>query len=214
MSFLSSFFFIEKSKNKPPEPVAMKCSKCSEETFTSIHDFDDHTFKCHGPITNGAQFNCKICHSNWSCAEVLHFHLYSEHQSGQSVCDICGAMLTSKYYIKRHKDAEHFKIKNFQCDRCEKIFAEKTQLKKHMDSVHLGIKRIKCQFCDYGCNAKSLLLIHIERKHTKNPEFRCKHCDFVTPSYKALCKHTTKIHAPNKSRKFQSEIVISQKSMP
>ena len=55
----------------------------------------------------------------WNSAEVLHYHLYSEHQVGDAVCDVCGTILKNIHYVKRHIDHVHRRVKNFQCDKCK-----------------------------------------------------------------------------------------------
>ena len=64
-------------------------------------------------------FKCNKCETMWNSAEVLHYHLYSEHQVGDAVCDVCGTILKNIHYVKRHIDHVHRRVKNFQCDKCK-----------------------------------------------------------------------------------------------
>ena len=193
--------FSAASKNSLLQPVTMKCLRCDRGTFIDIHDFDDHTKNCHHKMKNDVKFICNICQSQWSCAEVLHYHLYSEHQSGSVVCDICGQILKSRHYLKKHIDYVHYLVRKYQCDKCSKAFQEKNSLKVHMELVHLNIKRIKCEHCDYACRLKNRMWVHTMTKHTKNPEFRCTYCDFVTSGHKTLKRHIKNLHQPSKPKK-------------
>ena len=89
----------EKLEKKKEEirPVSMKCQKCSNEDFKTIKEFDQHTGQCYKNefLDKTVIFKCKICNSIWSTAEVLHYHLYKEHESGAVVCNICGQILTN-----------------------------------------------------------------------------------------------------------------------
>ena len=185
----------------------MKCSKCNRNNFKTIDEFNNHTTNCHKSLDPDVKFTCNICDSQWSCAEVLHYHLYSEHQSGSYVCEICGAILTSKQYVKKHRNNVHLNIRNFQCGTCGKAFTEKKALQKHIDTIHLGVKNIKCEHCDYKCHDNRQMWIHTMTKHTKNPEFKCtyRNCDFIAPVHKRLAKHITQVHAP-----FKKPILISE----
>ena len=182
----------------------MKCLRCDKQDFKTIQDFDHHTQQCYryNQLLKNVTFKCNLCESDWSTSEVLHFHLYSEHNSPAVVCDVCGTIIQNHHYLKKHIDRVHRKTKAFQCEKCDKHFSTKISLDRHTKNVHLKIKPYTCDLCDYATPIPQRLQTHVISKHTKNPEFKChyENCDFVTNIFKRLSKHITEVHAPIKSK--------------
>jgi len=196
---------VEKDLNKMNAhkliPVDMQCKKCLKTDFDTILHLNAHVIDCYGPTLNKQViFKCNKCETMWNSAEVLHYHLYSEHQVGDAVCDVCGTILKNIHYVKRHIDHVHRRVKNFQCDKCDARYQFKGKLKEHIEAVHLKIFKHQCEFCDFKAVIRSKLITHVKVKHTKNPVFACRHCDFVTHINKRLKEHVTKIHAPLKQK--------------
>ena len=197
---------VEKDVNSIPsvklQPVIMKCQKCQKSDFHEILLFNEHVLKCYNNNKNNVEFKCNKCENSiWNSAEVLHFHLYSQHQVHDVVCEFCGQILKDIYYLKNHIDHVHRKVKNFQCDQCNVRFSRKQQLVTHIEKAHMNINKYKCHLCDFKTNlSKNRLETHIKIKHMKNSTFECRHCTFVTTIYKRLRTHVTKIHAPLKQK--------------
>ena len=198
------FSVSECLQNKEAKPVSMKCLRCEKQDFKSIQEFNEHTKQCYryNQILKSVKFKCNLCESDWSTSEVLHYHLYSEHNSPAVVCDVCGTIIQNHYYLEKHIDRVHRKTKAFQCEKCDKNFTTKNGLDRHTKNVHLKIKPYTCDLCDYATPIPQRLETHVISKHTKNPEFKChyENCDFVTNIFKRLTKHITTVHAPIKSK--------------
>ena len=189
------------------KPVDPECLKCHIKSFSSIEDFDDHVLICYGKNSLTVDF---ICNQNnclkkkWNSAEVLHYHLFLEHQISDRVCDICGAVVKCPWNsinpLTSHK-SRHFskptpKSKEHKCGECDKYFSCKARLKSHVDVQHLGIKRFECETCGYRTNEQCRLKDHINIMHKQDPLI-CKYCDFVCYSKTIKQKHMRKFHKQN-----------------
>ena len=141
------------------------------------------------------------CPAKWNSSEVLHYHLFLEHQVNEQVCDICGTVIKSTYYLEKHKKQVHLQLKEHQCKECPKVYASYEGLTKHVDLIHRKIKRFECEYCGYKTNCNNRLRNHTKTLHTKEP-FNCNYCDFISYSHKAHQKHTAKVHAPMKKKKI------------
>jgi len=156
-------------QNKEAKPVFMKCLRCEKQDFKTIKEFNEHTKQCYryNQILKSVKFKCNLCESNWSTSEVLHYHLYSEHNSPAVVCDVCGTIIQNHYYLEKHIDRVHRKTKAFQCEKCDKNFTTKNGLDRHTKNVHLKIKPYTCDLCDmlhlYLRDLKLMLFLNIPR---------------------------------------------------
>ena len=197
---------VLKHANQPPKvkPVEAKCPKCTMGDFHDEEDFNNHIIACYGGKPNpNVDFRCnrKGCEKSFHAAEVLHFHLYSFHNVGDSVCDICGSILRPPgHNLITHKENLHGKAR-FTCDQCGKAFTTKQSMERHVEVLHLGIKKHECEHCGKAFKNPSGLKQHVKVQHLKEP-FQCKYCDFSSLSSTAFNKHRAKVHAPSKRPKL------------
>lgn len=90
-------------------------------------------------------------------------------------CDICGKISKTKQYLDIHKNAVHFKIKQFSCPHCYKRFDTKGNLNQHISAIHDKVK-FNCDVCDKTFTAKRNLIVHKRNIHEKSYRFNCKYC--------------------------------------
>ena len=164
---------------------------------------------CYGRRILEIDFECnqKNCsRRKWNSSEVLHYHLFLEHQASDRVCDICGKIIkcpwnTNANLLKHramvHHDERVPKLKKYNCDQCDKTFNSSNRLKLHIEGKHLGIKRFGCEACGYRTNDRCRLKDHINIMHKKEP-LNCKFCDFMCYSKTIYGKHMRKFHKPPK----------------
>ena len=84
------------TKKPQVKPVNPECQKCNRRSFIGIEDFNNHVLNCYGRQLLEIDFSCnkKECsRRKWNSAEVLHYHIYSEHQASDRVCDMCGKII-------------------------------------------------------------------------------------------------------------------------
>ena len=84
------------TKKPQVKPVNPECQKCNRRSFIGIEDFNNHVLNCYGRQLLEVDFSCnkKECsRRKWNSAEVLHYHIYSEHQASDRVCDMCGKII-------------------------------------------------------------------------------------------------------------------------
>ena len=77
-------------------------------------------------------------------------HIAEIHKLVAYVCEVCGSILKSQWWLRDHKIAVHGKEKNFKCQICNKAFALNTMLKAHIKNAHDQVPTgFKCDFCDF-----------------------------------------------------------------
>jgi hypothetical protein len=155
------------------KPVEAECLNCRYKSFNSIQDFNKHVLICYGAkltdTNQDVEFVCNQCPTKWNSSEVLHYHLFLEHQVNEQVCDICGTIIKSTYYLEKHKKQVHLQLKEYQCKECPKVYASYEGLTRHVDLIHRKIKRFECEYCGYKTNCNNRLRNHTKTLHTKEP---------------------------------------------
>merc|ERR1719491_441747 len=193
------------TKKPQVKPVNPECQKCNRRSFIGIEDFNNHVLNCYGRQLLEIDFSCnkKECsRRKWNSAEVLHYHIYSEHQASDRVCDMCGKIIkcpwnTNANLLKHramvHQDERVPELKKYPCEQCDKVFNSSNRLKLHIEGKHLNIKRFGCEACGYRTNDRCRLKDHINIMHEKKP-MNCKFCDFMCYSKTIYGKHMRKFH--------------------
>ena len=140
-------------------PVDPECLKCHTKSFDNIEDFDEHVLICYGKQSLTVDFICNqnsCAKKKWNSAEVLHYHLFIEHQVSNRVCDICGQVVKCPWNtitpLTSHKSRHYSndtkkENKKFKCEECNKFFSCKSRLKSHTDVQH----PLKCHICSKWC---------------------------------------------------------------
>ena len=82
--------------------------------------------------------------------------------------EFCCKEFNNKYNLKRHINAVHLKIKDFQCEECGKKLVSKVAFKEHSYS-HLRVKPLKCPYpnCPLSFSRSSLLCSHKKSHNMK-----------------------------------------------
>lgn len=61
-------------------------------------------------------------------------------------CDLCGAIVTRKDHLRRHKRTHYNNIK-YPCKHCHKIFRRRDILTRHNLLFHSSLKLERCKNC-------------------------------------------------------------------
>ncbi|XP_071567340.1 uncharacterized protein [Temnothorax nylanderi] len=121
---------------------------------------------------------CDQCDKVFKKKRYLNVHktLHSE----PHICNVCGAKLTSDYYLRMHMRRHNKEFTEF-CNICNKGFYLKANLKTHM-SMHTDQKPCICEICHKTFGNRTYLRIHM--KLHSQPEtrkkFKCDICSFET----------------------------------
>ena len=83
---------------------------------------------------------CMYCDYRNLIWNNLKYHIdatHPDHGEKKHLCDLCGKGF-SRFSLKKHIEAVHGGLKNFQCNYCEKSFSQLGNLKRHIQSIHEG----------------------------------------------------------------------------
>uniref|UniRef100_A0A336KI22 CSON009852 protein n=1 Tax=Culicoides sonorensis TaxID=179676 RepID=A0A336KI22_CULSO len=177
------------------------CSK----TFKYKYRIKNHLLLCRfNP--NRVQAPLRQCPYCPVITTSLNAHIYHHHSGGQYICDICGAVKSSKGYLKRHIIYAHQSVE-FKCSDCSVVFKTAKSLKNHMLRGHSDIPlelKYKCNECSYKTYSEANFNRHIKYKHDPNGKtIICPDCGkaFGKPS-------EMKIHSltHNQDKKFTCDV--------
>ena len=77
-------------------------------------------------------FKCDLCEKSFDESHKLSSHTKKVHVTRQT-CDICDLMVKD---VAKHKEKEHFLIRNHKCKYCNKHYLEPSKLKYHLQDSH------------------------------------------------------------------------------
>ena len=125
-----------------------------------------------GPI------QCHVCQKIFKKIKYLNVHL-GVHEAPH-ICHICGARLTSGYYLKMHIRRHNKEFTHF-CQICQKGFYLRANLNIHM-SVHSELKPCICEICQKPFGNRIYLKNHMKLhdEPSKRKKFKCDLCNFET----------------------------------
>ena len=198
-SFTSSKYLFDHCNQEHPsaEKVASieaKCHNCGID-FYEANLLNDHLVTC---VENLKEFRCDKCENSlvtWHSAAALRKHIAEAHNLILTICEICGALLKSKYYLEDHKKSVHEKLKNFACNYCGKVFASKSTLNGHVGRMHEKFARkFKCDKCDFTSLEPNKLKIHEQAIHQKSVRYECQLCKYFSYRKTGLQNHIKVVH--------------------
>ena len=113
------------TKKPQVKPVNPECQKCNRRSFIGIEDFNNHVLNCYGRQLLEIDFSCnkKECsRRKWNSAEVLHYHIYTEHQASDRVCDMCGKIIKCPWNTNANllKVPSIYYVITFKMSKCQK----------------------------------------------------------------------------------------------
>lgn len=125
-----------------------------------------------GPI------ECNICHKVFKKKKYLNVHKILH--GAPHICHVCGAKLTSEYYLRIHIRRHNKDFTEF-CKICNKGFYLKAALKTHM-SVHTDDKPCTCEICHKSFGNRVYLRNHmkIHSQPGTRKKYKCDICGFET----------------------------------
>lgn len=125
-----------------------------------------------GPI------ECDECHKIFKKKRYLNVH--KTLHGAPHICHVCGAKLTSEYYLKIHIRRHNKEFTEF-CKICNKGFYLKATLKIHM-SVHTDEKPCTCEICHKSFSNRVYLRSHmkIHSLPEMRKKYKCEICNFET----------------------------------
>ncbi|XP_055334129.1 zinc finger protein 287-like isoform X1 [Paramacrobiotus metropolitanus] len=138
--------------------LTLFCDQCEKRFRTPIHLA---THKACAPEHRSLEvLGCLVCAQQFPSSLLLHAHIKKEHTTGLTcmicqksyskylnlqqhskthkevhVCNICGAVFRSKYYLVQHEPV-HRSDYSFKCDLCDKTFKRSSNLWQHKMIVH------------------------------------------------------------------------------
>lgn len=152
-----------KSKQKWKDIIKIRKIKVNEE-------------KSEKPSTGPIE--CDECHKIFKEKRYLNVHKVLH--STPHICHLCGAKLTSEYYLNLHIRRHNKEFTEF-CKICNKGFYLKATLKIHM-SVHNDEKPCVCEICHKSFGnyiyLRSHMRIHDQPETRK--KYKCVICSFET----------------------------------
>ncbi|KAL1124547.1 hypothetical protein AAG570_001173 [Ranatra chinensis] len=190
--------FLElKSHRKAHE--SQKVYKCIQKdccaTFKDLSSFLEHSQN----HINKGQYECRICHSEFSSLANLGNHLATHNKMKKSStatcrkcksrftsleslnrhlstdshrypCSICHRVFTCERFLRRHL-AVHTHTAQFLCPVCNKSFKTEKCLKMHK-IIHSNVRPFSCQVCPASFNRKDRLSRH-NLTHENEKKFKC-----------------------------------------
>ena len=195
--------------------IEAKCHNCHID-FYQAHTLNNHLVSCLMK-DEVKQFKCEKCTENlslgtvgstseiWHSSTALRKHIAESHNLILTICEICGALLKSKYYLEDHKKSVHEKVKNFACNYCGKVFASKSTLNGHVGRMHETISRkFKCDKCEFTSLEPNKLKIHEQAIHQKSVRYECHLCKYFSYRKTGLQNHIKVVH--EKYRPHQCDV--------
>ncbi|XP_073812583.1 uncharacterized protein isoform X26 [Musca autumnalis] len=173
----------------PPEAKYKKtfqCEKCSK-TFSSKASFEHHMVAKHVPREE-FKFECPECKKKLPSRKSLLIHL-REHNSSESICEICGHVAVSQPKLKRHIYRVHTSHKvPTQCEYCLKWYPSRANMLVHVNNVHT-YNEYQCDICDHVASSRSAYHQHKRSKHGTVKEHKCAVCGKPFKSPGVLKQH-------------------------
>ncbi|XP_061929914.1 zinc finger protein ZFP2 isoform X11 [Apis cerana] len=150
-----------KQQHRGKDRTVVKGTKREEQQSVSV-----------GPI------ECNVCHKVFKKKKYLNVH--KTLHGAPHICHVCGAKLTSEYYLKIHIRRHNKEFTEF-CEICNKGFYLKATLKTHM-SVHTDDKPCTCEICHKSFGNRVYLRSHmkIHSQPENRRKYKCEICGFET----------------------------------
>lgn len=196
----------EKNISKPDRQYKHSCKYC-DYRCDNISCMKKHEMK----HTGERPYQCEYCEHKSKSKTELSYHQAAKHATGEPwKCDVCKASFTTNWFLKQHRDEEHYGVEKKEkekekpvCAQCESTFDCKTDLHKHMKSVHNNMGEYQCDQCPYQSWTKKLLNRHIVDQHEITT--RQYHCQFCGKSFKRKgeVKKHERIHSSEKPFKCE-----------
>ena len=151
-------------------------------------------------------YECKFCLYNSKIRSNFKRHIRTRHYDGEKiqkqehVCDYCGKILHSRYYLKLHINTLHEHSYKYICPKCNKGFNRTLQFKAHCKR-HLDIVTDPCGFCGTnftfpGALARHLKICKENPDHIEVNGFVCPTCAAVFSLERHLKAHMKGKHEP------------------
>ncbi|GFO43168.1 Zinc finger protein 26 [Plakobranchus ocellatus] len=93
-------------------------------------------------------------------------------KSRDILCELCGALFSTKSSVRKHIKVVHKKIYCFKCKTCEKSFGSKIQLEIH-EGNH---KPHVCNICNKAIADKRFFKLHKAAHRNGEKPFKCNQC--------------------------------------
>lgn len=149
-------------------------------------------------------FKCTECDFAHAMARGLKGHMRSAHAKEEDlkICHICFYKASSNGNLKKHIEAKHEKVKNFECPQCDHKFHAKATMVRHIQTHHSETKPYTCEQCGMSFKIANKLNIHIRLVH-EGKKHSCEFCGREYNCPKSLKEHKFKMHGIDKTRKYK-----------
>ena len=135
-------------------------------------------------------FECDVegCDKKYNSKDAMHAHKRKFHDGivESVLCNVCGAVFTTRQSLRRHRNIEHPTNDRLRCDICGKRCGDTSVLRLHK-RVHAEPEFV-CKYCGKAVKSKQTLQTH-ERSHTGETPFKCKFCNYQSKCSSVLRKH-------------------------
>lgn len=131
--------------------------------------------------------SCKTQSLQESCCKKL--------STKRTMCDLCGACLSSRSALFRHRQHKHdMKRDPVLCPRtgCKKKFARVELLQKHLAAVHSEVKQYLCPKCGKRFGVKHYMIEHKARCGMQ--PYQCEVCHQSFSSRSSMHNHRAVTH--------------------
>merc|ERR1711936_186919 len=100
-------------------------------------------------------------------------------------CNICNYVCKNISSLRKHMTLHKGQT---TCQYCEKVYSSKSNLELHIKTIHTKEFKFTCEVCGYKCNTKDNFVKHL-RVHTGEKPFHCELCEFRTGDQSSLISH-------------------------
>ncbi|XP_053408291.1 zinc finger protein ZXDC-like [Mercenaria mercenaria] len=116
-------------------------------------------------------YQCKFCGVRYKQIDSLKNHLKVKHDIELTDIQLDKCVIDRKTPYK------------CPYEECSKQFNHISNFKKHIDAVHLNLRNFQCEFCEQRLKTSSSLKFHIAARHTKDDDKKLYKCDVCSKTF-------------------------------
>ncbi|KAJ3657719.1 hypothetical protein Zmor_009503 [Zophobas morio] len=161
------------------------CEQCGK-TYDSVEKLRGHVFYQHSK----KKYECEECKVTFKNRHGLGTHRKREHNGSGHICETCGRKFLFAYWLKKHIQSTHMKMRPHICEFCQRAFSGRNALLTHRRQ-HTMETPYKCEVCGEGFRQNVSLKAHRKSKHNIVEAVTCK-CEVCGKGFAS--EHAVKAH--------------------